>query len=213
MRETILLAATLSLALIASHCTPSFRQDQALASVIAGDMTALISTVGVDGCGSQVTPGIAYCRKVDGDPTTERLSFLGPPAECEGAGPCVNIQIFFPGGGPAMSLDIPRGQTRVDIPWSELTKKPAFDRGDRGFWTYNVKILHSDGDGHEVPTYQQGELLLRVYQAKKCDAAGACQFYTPLHESPHDPNFAWEWREGAQVLRVTTAGRAYAGKN
>lgn len=193
------------LSLMGVDCSHIAVQPDAEASALSGlDETGLI-----DGCGTQLQDGFMVCRMMEGPVDQKSIFFVGPPAQCaetdaqgNPVDSCVHFSIYFPNGNPSLDGKIPRGQTRVPVLWKDLVKKDTFAKGDRGFWSYDYTIKWIDPDGKEQSTFVQGELILRVYT----------QDYKPLHDSPADPNFVWQWTENGAPVAMTTGGRVYVGK-
>ena len=190
----------------ASRCSHGVRLDLAMAAVDGGDYTALI-----EGCGNQLVPGYTYCRKMEGQPATDSLVFVAPAVGClekdpeTGAetGPCVTFMIYFPDGSkPAYGGAIPRGQTRVSVPWSTILSRNTFELGDRGFWPYTYSIRYIGQDGRERTAVSQGEIRMRVMKKD----------YIPLDNVQEDANFVWKWQDNGVPVRMTTGARTFVGK-
>lgn len=191
---SIVLAALLTLG--ASNCTRGVRLDTAMAAVDAGDFTAI-----VEGCGHQPVVGYTYCRKQEGEATNDKITFIAPPSSCLGSEPCSSLKVFYPDGSPTLGLDFPKKTGRLAIGWSDLTKKPTFDSGDRGFWPFVTTVRYLGEDGKERTSVAEGEIRLRVYR----------NGYLPLNEVREDQAYAWKWASGGFIYRMTTGARAYAG--
>lgn len=182
------------LILLGVSCTPNIRIDQSMAASLANDKTGLIQA-----CGNQVIAGFTYCRKKEGDVAADAVHFIAPALECDDERACVDVKLFFEDGRPPLGKAIPKGQTRVSVPWKEILGKQRFDKTDRGIYAYVYHARWKDPDGRERETIVDGELILRVYDKD----------YTPLHNSASDVNFAKEWVENGQMIKVTTKGRTY----
>lgn len=197
--QPILLWVLVALASVgATNCAhQAVQADSGVSALDGGDFTSLM-----EGCGQQLNSGILYCRMREGDDTDREISVIGPPATCAGDGPCVFFKLFDTSGEPAYGGSIPRGKTRATIPWKLLTKKGAFDLGDRGFWTVNHEVHWTGADGFEHKSYSQGEILLRVYR----------KAYVPLLSVSDDPNFAWHWTENGVQVKMTSGLRTYVEK-
>ena len=165
-------------------------------AIEAHDVTGLI-----EGCGVPITTGFFVCRKTEGDLAGDFLTFVAPPVHCEGKEPCVTFKIFFLDGSPALGSSIPKGKTRVEIPWSQILKRDHFELSDRGFWGFSYEIRYVLNDGIERTTYAQGDIYLRVLK----------KGYIPLHLTNEDSHFLWEWKEGNQTLKSTTGMRTFVG--
>lgn len=61
----------------------------------------------------------------------------------------------------------------------------TFDRTQRGFWSWNLKVYWNDPKGLEHESQAQGDIVLRVYD----------KGYTPLHAVMDDPAFVWSWND------------------
>lgn len=162
----------------------------------ANDYTALI-----EGCGLQLNDGFIVCRKTEGDASTEKLTFIAPPAKCLN-NTCVSFKVFNQSGDVIYGNAFPKGTTRLDVPWSTILQSSAFELGSRGFWgiVYTITFTGSDNQEHTVET--EGEIYLRV-QSKS---------YVPLHDVSGDPNFVWNWKQDGVEVRMTTAGRTHVDK-
>lgn len=182
---------------LAASCTKGVRLDTAMAAIEAGDKTAPI-----EGCGQQLQDGVLVCRKTEGDASQDQIVFVGPPAECAGKDPCVTFKIFYPDGSPSYAGSIPRGMTRIPVPWEQLLKRSTFEKNDRGFWGYSYAIRYLGPDGKERMTYSDGFIFLVV----------TSQGYTSLHELPDDPNYAWSWVEDGAQVKLTTGARVYVAR-
>lgn len=166
-------------------------------ALVSGDATGLI-----EGCGAQPIVGFTYCRFVEGDAADQSVSFLGPPAQCSDPAACVFLKVFNQGGQVAWGGSIPKGQTRVSVPWKTLLGSDQFQVGARGFWSWTAEVLWIDPDGHDRRSLAQGDIVLRVYH----------KGYTPLDKVSADPAFVWTWSEGQYVYKMTAGLRAYVGK-
>lgn len=166
-------------------------------ALAAGDYTALIQ-----GCGLQLNDGFIVCRKQEGDATQDLLHFVAPPVECANKDSCVSFKILFPDGSNSFGAKIPKGSVDFPVPWTELTHKKTFDKGDRGFWGYSYDIQYTGSDGQEYHVFTLGEIYMRVI------AKG----YDSLHASVSDPNFAMEFVYDGIPVKMTTGGRTYVGK-
>lgn len=164
-----------------------------MAAVEANDTTAII-----EGCGNQPIAGYTYCRRRDGSPTESVVSFIVPPVDC-GLDSCVNIKVYRPDSEIALGLNIPKGQTRLDVPWKMIVGRNQFTLGDRGFWPVIYQITYLDEKGRDKLLVVEGEIRLRVYSKD----------YLPLHESLDDPAFKWEFIESSTKIKMTTSGRTY----
>ncbi len=165
-------------------------------AVDAGDVTALI-----EGCGVPLTTGFLVCRKTEGEIAGDSLSFVGPPVTCSGREACITFKIFFLDGTPSLGGAIPRGKTRVEVPWKSILKRDTFESRDRGLWGFSYTIRYTLSDGIERTTYSQGEIYLRVIK----------KGYTPLNTVEQDRDFTWEWKEGAKEIKATSGMRTYVG--
>jgi hypothetical protein len=174
------------------------KSDKEISALTAGDATAL-----VEGCGNQIISGYTYCRVREGEVANASLTFIAPPVECVTQDPnsCVHLEIYFPNGNSNYAADIPKGQTRISIPWKTLVKRDTFEKSDRGFWPFRYTIKWMDKDDREQSTVMEGEIRMRVVS----------KAYISLHEMPKDPNFVWTWIEKNKLVEVTTGGRVFVG--
>lgn len=170
--------------------------DTAPDAVLSGDATGL-----VEGCGAQPIVGFTYCRVVEGDAADQAISFIGPPALCTDPQACVYIKVLNQAGQVAWGGSIPKGQTRVSVPWKTLLGADQFQVGNRGLWSWRVEVHWVDRDDHDRVSYSQGDIVLRVYK----------KGYTPLDRVSADPNFVWSWTDGKFSYKMTTGLRAYVG--
>jgi hypothetical protein len=183
----------------ATNCAQNRVMSDAQASAIeSGDETGLI-----EGCGQQVTSGLTFCRKQEGDAGTDAVYFIAPPAKCLGDGPCVSFKIYFPDDTPTYGDTIAQGATRSKpITWATLLHKPTFDLSDRGLWPFSYDVKWIDQNGKEQHSYSDGEIVLRVYK----------KGYLPLAQVQGDPNFVWSWLENGIPVKMTTGMRVWVGK-
>ena len=165
--------------------------------ILAGDATGLID------CGAgQPLVGFCYLRVIEGDSAGRSVWFIGPPAECSREDSCVFIKVWNNQGALVWGGSIPKGRTRVEVPWKTLLGADRFEVGHRGFWTFNHEVIWKNAEGREQVSVSQGDLLVRVYR----------QGYQPLDKVDADPNFVWTWIDGPWRYRVTSALRAFVGR-
>lgn len=194
----LVLVVLISLVFFAGSCSQKgVKPDEFMSAAQAGDYTALI-----EGCGNQLTAGYTYCRKTEGQSAAENIFFVAPKTNCLGEGPCVTFKVFFPNGSPSYGGSVPRGTTRVAIPWSVLVKKDRFEIEDRGFWQYIYDIRWLDLAGREQLTRSFGEIRMRVVPSG----------YVSLSEIPEDKSFVWSWSDNGTIVRMTTGARTYVGR-
>lgn len=188
-----------AVASLVSCVDPRLKPDESMLAFQAKDHTVFI-----EGCGNQSIVGFTYCRKKAGDASNDSIYLHVPPALCgpEDTSPCVRYEIYYPNGEPSFGKEVPRGTTKVQIPWAQLIKRNEFSKGDRGNWSMNVWVKWIDQDEREQESLLNGEIILRVYDAD----------YTPLDAIDGNPNFVWTWVDDGNVFKMTTAGRAYTGK-
>lgn len=192
-----LLCSFLMLAFMGATCT-HVKPDAELDALAAGDNTAL-----VEGCGNQLVSGYTYCRKREGDVGDDSLYFVGPASNCLGTGSCVSFKLYFPDGSqPAYGGSIPRGQTRVGVPWKSILGKNTFQVGDRGFWPFVMWVKYIQPDGKEYQTVSQGEIRMLVVRKE----------YISLSNVMDDPNFVWSWSENGVPVKMTAGSRIYVGQ-
>lgn len=178
--------------------TAPLPKDHSIEAVKAQDATAP-----VEGCDQPLASGYVYCRKMEGQPSTDSLIFITPPVKCSKKS-CAYIKIFSPSSDQILGIDVPRGQTRTVIAWKELLGREAFTLQDRGLWPFIYHIYFTDNDGFDHTLLMEGEIRLRVYTKD----------YFPLKNGQSDPSFAWEFIENGQQIKITTKGRVYiAPKN
>lgn len=164
-------------------------------SLLDGDVTSL-----VEGCGNQPAVGFTYCRVQEGQAADQSLWFLGPPAQCDQPESCVFIKVWSSGGQLIWGTSIPKGQTRIEVPWKLLLGRDKFERADRGFWTFNTEVFFKDQDGRERFAKSQGDIVLRVYRAG----------YLPLNAIESDPAFLWSWIDGKCSFKMTSGLRTFS---
>lgn len=165
-------------------------------SVKDGDATAII-----EGCGNPPIVGFTYCRVQEGDTAGQSLWFIGPPADCDQLA-CVFIKVWNNQSQLVWGGSLPKGGTRVEVPWKTLLGSETFQVSHRGFWTWNVEVHWRDLDGKERVSVSQGDLVLRVFRIG----------YVPLHEVGSDPSFVWSWVSGEKIFKMTSGLRAYVEK-
>jgi len=172
--------------------------DQSISSVEGGDATAIVT-----GCGSAPIVGYTYCRKTEGDSTSEKLIFHAPvqSKKCPTGSPCTTGKIFRPDGS-VVGLEFKNGESKAVISWEELLLSPKFEKEFRGFYLFFIETEFIDPRGERRVIFQEGEIRLRVLT----------KGYTPLHEVSNDRNFNYTWSEGSYTMRLTTKGRAFVGK-
>lgn len=189
-----------------------------LSTIEANDASAL-----VEGCGSNPTVGIAYCRVMEGSPTDQKIYFLAPPAKCNRDN-CAFIKVWDNQGNLVFGAPVPKGDTKIGVTWKTLLSQGAggtatlatvpgqpvpvtdlFDLSQRGFWSWNLQVYYLDPNGREHLSQAQGDILLRIYK----------KAYTPLQEVSNDPNFVWAWGDtfnGVNYLFESTSSlRSYVG--
>lgn len=181
-----------------SSCNDAFtsQDKETISAIEAGDVTAL-----VQGCGNQLVSGYTYCRKMEGENTSEVVAFVIPSSRC-GEDSCAEVKIFYPDGSPTYGYQFRKGETIHRVKWSDLTKKNHFDVDDRGFWPYTYRIKWLDFEGKQRETITEGEIRLRVLR----------QGYIPLHEVQGDSNFVWNFKFDNTQVRMTTGGRTYVSR-
>jgi hypothetical protein len=170
--------------------------DSVIEPVIAGDATGI-----VEGCGLQPIVGYTYCRVVEGDATNQNISFIGPPAQCNDPNACVFVKVFDRNGQIAWGGQIPKGQTRVTVPWKSLVGADQFQQLQKGDWTAVIEVHWIDPDNHDRVSRTQVDISLRVYK----------KGYIPLDKVAGDPNFVWQWVDGKYSYKMTSGLRAYVG--
>lgn len=194
----LVLVATLGLG--ASKCAhPVSVQDTSAMAAEANDATVII-----EGCGNQPVVGYTYCRVPEGsDAKTKNITLIAPPSECSDKDSCVDFKVYYPDGSqPALGVTVPKGQTRVTLPWNKLLGRDTFEKADRGFWPVIMTVKWIAPDGQQKKTLVEGEIRLRV----------TSQGYEALQEVEESQNYAWHWNDKLSKYRMSTSGRAYAGR-
>lgn len=170
-------------------------EDSSLEPIIANDTTLII-----EGCGHAPIIGYTYCRKIDGQSTTDSLVFHVPPTNC-GKSECIYVKILMPDGSPAVGLSAKSGETKLEVSWKTLLKREVFQAGDRGLWIVLVEIHYLDSLGVLKKTLIEAEIRLRVL------ATG----YISLLNVEEDPNFIWLWQNNDRKFKMTSNGRSFMG--
>jgi hypothetical protein len=196
MRFAILIFMFMLVACSSCNTARTAPDTQTMTAIAAGDLTALIQ-----GCGNQLVSGYTYCRKVEGDNTTESVVFVIPTSKC-GEDSCAEVKIFFPDGSPTYGYVFKKGETIHRVKWADLTKKSTFDIDDRGFWPFTYRIKYIDKQGKQRETVTEGEIRLRILR----------KGYTPLHEISEDMNFVWKFQYDGVDVKMTTGGRTYVSE-
>jgi hypothetical protein len=172
--------------------------DQVVSPLIAGDATAI-----VEGCGQQPIVGYTFCRVQEGDAANQSLSLIAPPAQCDDdPNACAFIKVADRSGQIVWGAQFKKGITRVTVPWSTLVGSAQFTALQEGFWQYQLEVHWLDPDHHARISKAQGSIALEVYK----------KGYVPLDRVSGDPNFVWEWQDGAFEYKMTSGLRAYVGK-
>lgn len=166
-------------------------------SINDGDATGI-----VEGCGNQPIVGFNYCRVSEGDASDQSITFIGPPAVCNQKDSCVFVKIWNNQGQLAAGVSIPKGSTRVQIPWKTLLAAPTFEVNSRGLWSWNTQVFYLGPDGKERSSTSQGDIVLRVYK----------KGYVDLHASETDPAYVWSWVMGEFQYKMTASLRAFIKK-
>lgn len=175
-------------------CAKTVIQDKGLSAVEGNDLTGLI-----EACGSQLVPGLTFCRITEGQSTEGLVYLVGPRTNCKRTN-CVEFKFFALDGSVAYGDGIPKGQFRLGVPWNKLIKRDKFQLSDRGFWLLAYTVYWIDENGNEHESKSEAELYLRVLKIG----------YMPLNEVVSDGNFAWDFstRNGERV-KLTTGMRTY----
>jgi hypothetical protein len=207
MKKLVVFFAVLTLLLMPTHAL-AFGRGKRVAldpvtpsTILEGDATGL-----VEGCGAQPIVGFTYCRIIEGTAADKSITFIGPPAKC-GREACVYFKVYNNQGVLVAGPSIPKGQTRVTVPWGKLLACPdsgacVFPLNMRGFWSFTTQVFYIGPDGRERDAVSTGDIVLRVFKTG----------YTPLNAVEADPAFVWEWSEGGYLYKVTSGLRAYVGK-
>lgn len=108
----------------------------------------------------------------------------------------------------ASETPAPVGPETGAVVQSDLVTSPishTFDRTQRGFWSWNLKVYWMDPKGLEHESQAQGDIVLRVYD----------KAYVPLHTVTDDPAFVWSWNDrfgGADYrFKSTSSLRSFVG--
>lgn len=163
-------------------------------SLTDGDATGL-----AEGCGQQPSPLGMFCRVVEGDAAAKSIFFLGPPAKCDRDN-CVFIKVWNTQGVLVFGDAIPKGQTRIEVPWKTLLGRDTFQVADRGYWTFNTTVYYIGPDGNERTSVSQGDIVMRVFRLG----------YVPLNTVENDPNYVWSWQDNGMIYKMTSGLRAFA---
>jgi hypothetical protein len=167
-------------------------------AVSAGDLTVLLS-----GCGAnQIGIGYIACRQVEGENTDDTFITIHTPPQvnCD-EDACVYYKIFIPreGGRGTLEGSIKKSESSAKIAWNDLTDKPRFDIGDRGFYAVSLTI-HYKSNGQNLKSYSSGYIFMHVTK----------RGYLSLNESSENENFVWIWNTPTnQKAKMTTGGRVY----
>lgn len=183
----------------ANSCsTAQVREDQHMKTLELRDtLQAGDTTVIMSGCGPQPIVGFCYIRRHAGDATAGSLRVHAPPAECEGEGACASVRFIRP-DSTEFSVDVPRGQAAVEVPWRQILDAPTFDVAQAGSWYLFLRVRWRDQDGRPRVSRAEGEIRFRI----------VAQQYQPLHESRDSDAYVWNWMDGPYAMRATSALRA-----
>jgi hypothetical protein len=200
MRQLLILILLLSSSFPSVACAFGKKRTVALdpvtsSSVLDGDATGLAE---IAGCPSGV--GFAYCREAEGAAADRSIAFIGPPAQCDREA-CVFVKVFDNQGRLVWGGSIPKGQTRVSVPWATLLGSPTFEFNYRGFWSFTTTVYFVGPDKRERETVSLGDIVLRVFR----------KGYAPLQGVADDPAFVWHWAEADRAYKATAGLRAWAG--
>lgn len=191
-------------------CPARVKLDSNAHAFQANDFTAIIGNKGA--CVSPPEVGFAYCRLPSGtDAASTSLMMHFPPVMCnkkDAAGNdrigCINVTVFYTDGGSPYSFVVPFGVTEWALPWSTLLKKPAFEKGDRGFYGVSEEIIFIGEDKKEYSTIVRAEVRLRVYETLVDGKS-----YTPLQNAEENEAFVWRWKNSEGFnFKMTTSGRS-----
>ena len=200
-RILILLAVIFFMASMESCKSGGYKKDQAMADIGARDTAQVGDTsVPIEGCGNQPIVGYTYCRITANAVMPGSITVSVPPAQCREDN-CVQWKLYRPDGQEHLGGLVPKGQTKVTIPWRQILGRESVTTGDRGFWPIKVWVRWVDEDGRDRESSAEGEVRLRVIQNN----------YQPLNNVSGDRNFVWIWNEGNTFYRMTTALRTYVG--
>lgn len=191
------------LAIVAASCqTGGVKPDSALAAMgladtlSVGDATVILSGSCLGGMSAQA--GFHYCRIEEGALADKTVTVHVPPAICRPDGAsCVDLVWRRPGGQEVQRV-VPRGQTAVVFPLSEIIGSTVVPALSRGLYAVRMHVKYVDNEGVDRESYAVGELRLRVTLAG----------YAPLHSRVADDNFVWVWQDGSVSYRYTAGLRA-----
>lgn len=200
MKLTVLLLSLFSFSFNA-HAFGRHRGQVALdpvtpSSILSGDATAL-----AEGCGQQPSPLGMFCRLVEGEVAPKSIFLIAPPALCDRE-VCAFVKVWNNQGVLVFGDSIPKGKTRIEVPWKTLLGRETVAKDDHGTWAFNTTVYFKGTDGLERVSVAQGDIVLRVFQAG----------YVPLAEVQNDPAFVWTWADNGFLYRVTSGLRAFVGK-
>lgn len=186
---------------LAACASKGLKPDEALAALgirdaqQAGDATVIIE-------GTSPPPvGFHYIRMQQGQVAQGSVFLQVPPAECrpEKAN-CVSWLVIRP-DGTEFGNEVPRKQTRVEIPLRQLFNSNTAELGSRGPFGVMLTVKWVDKDGRDRESRAEGEIYVRVVR----------NGYRTLHSTPKSSDFVWEWAAGTMIYRMTSGLRAYAG--
>ncbi len=179
-------------AFLATGCAPALKYNDAGPFPFeANDVTALLV-----GCGQRAAVGSLYCRFQAGTQPTGELVVVVPPVSCA-ADSCATVTVFGPDATTVVDRSIPKGQTYVVIPWSQIVGPGPFAERQRGFYPVLVKWTWTDPQtGVELAAAAEGEVRLRVHKRD----------YAPLTFDPATQT--WTWTVGGVTFGATEKGRA-----
>lgn len=186
---------TYTIPLVMGCASHRVKLDEGKSSIESNDMTSPIQ-----GCGHQPIVGYTYCRKMEGAPTTEKITFFAPPAICKQK-TCVHGTLYKPDGLPALSVPFVGGATRQDVSWTTILGSPTFAAGGRGIYLWCLAVTFTDNTGNDRTMQTCGEIRLRV----------VANNYIPLNNSISDQNYVWIWCYNKWIMKMTSSGRTFIG--
>ena len=190
------------LAFALSSCSAAVRKIDHQTAVGAWDLTSLLS-----GCGqNQIGIGYLICRLPEQTRIADvSIEIHAPPnLECDDKNSCVHFKIFYPDGRPTYAGAIPKGESYLSIPWSQLLDKEVLDLKDRGFYGVSVVIHYKGPQGITLKSYSNGYIFLHAVRRE----------YVLLSDSGgEDENFVWKWKTKTnQLVKMTTGARVFVSQ-
>ena len=196
------ISAFIFVVFLAACASKGLKPDSALAALgIRDTQQAGDATVIVEGT-SQPPVGFHYIRMQEGASAIGSVFLQVPPAECNPNNvPCISWTVIRPDGSD-FGEDVPRGTTRVDIPYKKLFNSDTVELGARGPFGVILTVKWIDNEGRDRESRAEGEIYVRVVK----------NGYRGLQDTPTNGDFVWEWSSENKIYRMTSGLRAYAGE-